>query len=507
MYRGQDRRRATCAPSRDRTQGWLAMAAVVVAVSAVAALTDEHSLSGPEGPLDDRLLLVAGALVASGAAFLVLRWRLMHHNTSLWGAAALVGTTLTMVASDTSVFGFGVGLDRHALPVVVIATMVVAWRVTRVPEIDTGARAWHVLVGLAAALVAGTAALHAVGLGMPEEGVAATVFASLATVGWSVVAGLWIREGRRRRDWGLAWGSVLFMSLAGWQAAAVGEASPGRPVGVAGAVLLAFGALAALRGGIESLRDAVEAQGRELQATRERVNEEQSQAGRVRAAAEERAHEARNALHAVGAAIQTLERYHERLDDETKRTLSAGVTSELARLQRLIDLDEHPEPAGAFLLHEVLQPVVTAAVGGGLRVDVGIPDDLVVVGQAHATSGIVQNLLLNAQRHAGGRGVSIRAHSDGVRTVVLVCDSGPGVPPAHREVIFERSHCSEETGGSGFGLYVSRQLARAQGGDLWVTDRPGGGAVFGFDLASVDRDVVSAGVGDQSDELSEVGGR
>ena len=481
------------------------MAAVVFAVSAVATLTDQHPLSGPDGELEERLLLVAAALVASSAAFLLLRWRMTNHNTSLYAATSLFGVTLTIVTSEPAAFGLHGGLAGHAFPVVAVTTVAVAWHVTAVPEIDIDPRAWRVLVAFAGALAAGTAGLAVLDIGLPEEGEPAYVaLVGSAAVGWSTIAWSWIRDGRRRRDGGLAWGSVLFMAVAGWQVSVVGAVSAGRPIGVAGTLLVAAGALAALRGGIESLREAMEVQDRELLATRERVNEEQSQAERARAAAEERAHEARSALHSVGAAIQTLERYHELLDAATKRKLSAGVAFELERLQRLIDLDERTEPTCAFSLHDALDAVIVGAVGGGLDLTVDVPDDLVVIGQPQATAEIVQNLLVNAQRHACGRDVSLRAHEDGDRVVVLVADGGPGVPLGEREAVFRRSHCSEATGGSGFGLYVSRRLARAQGGDLWVADRPGGGAVFGFDLAaSVGRGAAGLALDDQLHHVGE----
>ena len=56
----------------------------------------------------------------------------------------------------------------------------------------------------------------------------------------------------------------------------------------------------------------------------------------------------------------------------------------------------------------------------------------------------------------------------------------------------------------GFGLYVSRRLARSQGGDLWMADRPGGGAVFGFHLpASASGDLPRAAGNDPVDELGD----
>jgi Histidine kinase-, DNA gyrase B-, and HSP90-like ATPase len=58
---------------------------------------------------------------------------------------------------------------------------------------------------------------------------------------------------------------------------------------------------------------------------------------------------------------------------------------------------------------------------------------------------------------------------DGRDAVLAVEDDGPGVPPEERERVFERFTRLEPGRGLGLGLYIARQLARAQGGDLVVT--------------------------------------
>jgi signal transduction histidine kinase len=69
--------------------------------------------------------------------------------------------------------------------------------------------------------------------------------------------------------------------------------------------------------------------------------------------------------------------------------------------------------------------------------------------------------------------------------VLAVEDTGPGVPPAERERVFERftrldSGATRRGGGVGLGLYIARQLANAQGGELVLADPalPGQGARF-----------------------------
>jgi signal transduction histidine kinase len=68
--------------------------------------------------------------------------------------------------------------------------------------------------------------------------------------------------------------------------------------------------------------------------------------------------------------------------------------------------------------------------------------------------------------------------------VLAVQDQGPGIPPADRERVFERyTRLSQPTNdpgsGLGLGLYIARRLARANRGELHLTDPPrGGGARF-----------------------------
>jgi signal transduction histidine kinase len=59
-------------------------------------------------------------------------------------------------------------------------------------------------------------------------------------------------------------------------------------------------------------------------------------------------------------------------------------------------------------------------------------------------------------------------------------DQGAGVPADSRERIFNKFERlgRSDPGGSGLGLYISRRLARAMGGDIEVDDAPDGGARF-----------------------------
>lgn len=98
---------------------------------------------------------------------------------------------------------------------------------------------------------------------------------------------------------------------------------------------------------------------------------------------------------------------------------------------------------------------------------------------------VLINLLSNAIRHSPGGGtVWVRCEYEGEIAAIIVADGGDGIAPGDQERIFDRF---ERLGlrdgtGSGLGLYISRRLAHAMGGDLGVDSAIGQGARFVFTL-------------------------
>lgn len=116
---------------------------------------------------------------------------------------------------------------------------------------------------------------------------------------------------------------------------------------------------------------------------------------------------------------------------------------------------------------------------------------ITVTGETHALLDaariqlMLKNLLGNALRYSAPADgpVELSIHGSGAQVEFRVRDHGPGIPADQRAHIgepFYRSDASRarETGGTGLGLYLARQVARAHGGDLRLEEADGRGALF-----------------------------
>ncbi|HEX8446620.1 MAG TPA: HAMP domain-containing sensor histidine kinase [Sphingomonas sp.] len=118
----------------------------------------------------------------------------------------------------------------------------------------------------------------------------------------------------------------------------------------------------------------------------------------------------------------------------------------------------------------------------GVRIDA--PDAETVLaarGEFGRALQILVNLISNAVRYSPEGGtVWIRGERDSRDVRIVVADQGKGIAPEDQERVFEKFERVDpnEPGGTGLGLYISRRLARAMGGDILLDSRPGDGARF-----------------------------
>lgn len=142
-------------------------------------------------------------------------------------------------------------------------------------------------------------------------------------------------------------------------------------------------------------------------------------------------------------------------------------------------LDQRPIAVGAALADIVDDFGPTTTVD--LRLSVHASPTTTVVGDPTQFGQAISNLITNALRFGpSGAPVEVALRADDRWVDIDVSDEGPGVDPADLGLIFRKYGRADPDGpGSGLGLYVARQIARAHGGNVLVRRRPAGhGATF-----------------------------
>lgn len=168
------------------------------------------------------------------------------------------------------------------------------------------------------------------------------------------------------------------------------------------------------------------------------------------------------------------------------RHLERMVTEILtAARSDIVGIKVEPKPVDLVaIVREAAASIESLAVEKGLTLTVDVPDEKIsAVTDPSKLHQILINLLGNAIRYTDRGHVSLRARVDGDAVILEVGDTGIGIAPEHRERIFERFWQVDQgrtrlRGGTGLGLMVSRDLARALGGDIEVASEIGGGSTF-----------------------------
>jgi len=187
------------------------------------------------------------------------------------------------------------------------------------------------------------------------------------------------------------------------------------------------------------------------------------------------AHELRTPVGALGGAADLLSGHWEQLTDEERAELLAALSSGTSRLRRLLDdlltasrlqasaLQIQPQPAH---LQELASQaaIVVQRTDPSAEIKVEIDGDLRVLADADRLAQALENLLTNALRH-GAAPVRVIGTLAGQSVEIRVVDHGSGVPEDLRERLFERFVTGAYREGTGLGLFIVRELARAHGGD------------------------------------------
>jgi sensor histidine kinase regulating citrate/malate metabolism len=221
------------------------------------------------------------------------------------------------------------------------------------------------------------------------------------------------------------------------------------------------------RGTVATLRDVTE-----LQSLMGELDSERGFTQALRS----QAHEAANRLHTVVSLIE-LGRAEEAVQ---------FATAELELAQALTDqvVAAVGEPVlAALLLGKTAQANergVELVLSPDSRLDDGVlPPGLAARDLVTVLGNLIDNAVDAAQGSARAR-VTVTAYASDTELVLRVADTGPGVDPAHADLVFQRGFSTKPAGpgGRGLGLALVRQAVTRLGGTLTVAESEEGGAVF-----------------------------
>ncbi|MFP5320741.1 MAG: ATP-binding protein [Acidimicrobiia bacterium] len=207
-------------------------------------------------------------------------------------------------------------------------------------------------------------------------------------------------------------------------------------------------------------------------------------------------HELRSPLTSVKGYVSLLLNRWERIEDDKKREMLAQVHHDADRVTRLVTelLDISRLETGRLVLRRQMVDVGALAAAVVDKVRMSYPDlDCAVtvaddVPQVYADPDkleqVLTNLVENAAKYGSPTGMAVDARLQGGDVAVSVSDRGEGIPeddlPRVFTKFFRRDHGRPT--GTGLGLWISRGLVEAHGGELTAASPPGEGATFTFTL-------------------------
>jgi signal transduction histidine kinase len=211
------------------------------------------------------------------------------------------------------------------------------------------------------------------------------------------------------------------------------------------------------------------------------------------------AHELRTPIAGLQAVAESVLQQSPETDPEERDRMLLLLVRESRRAGRLVDdllalaridagLDLQHEPVDLRHLADA-EADRTRVLAPDLAISVDGPS-VVVSGDPQRLAQVLANLMNNARQATGGSGgIALTIGAAAGYAHLIVTDSGPGVPEADRERVFDRLVRLDEarassSGGSGLGLPIARGICRAHGGDLRCEAPPAGhtGAVFRITL-------------------------
>jgi two-component system, OmpR family, osmolarity sensor histidine kinase EnvZ len=174
----------------------------------------------------------------------------------------------------------------------------------------------------------------------------------------------------------------------------------------------------------------------------------------------------------------------EMLEGKVDAAVQRGMVDDLADMNAIIDQfidftrSEAAEPLSGVNLSELAQACAERARRSGVQVVCDLADVPMLMLRPLAMQRLVDNLLGNAARHAGGE-VRLRTEMHDGKVVLSVLDRGPGIPPSLVEHVKQpfkrRDDARSGSSGAGLGLAIADRVAILHGGRLDLLPREGGG--------------------------------
>ena len=212
-------------------------------------------------------------------------------------------------------------------------------------------------------------------------------------------------------------------------------------------------------------------------------------------------HELKTPLAAIHLQLQLIDR--DLKEDVSKLELSKKLKEAMAlfdrqilRLSDLVEamLDVSRISSGRFLLNltrvnlsVVVKEVIATLPYSPIEVEAG--EDLFVTGDATRLYQVVENLLTNAIKYGEGKLIQMRVYREGNEVVLAVEDHGMGIPADYIDRIFdrfERAVSASNISGFGLGLYITRKIVEAHGGQISVRSAPHVGSIFTVRLKGIE---------------------
>lgn len=201
-------------------------------------------------------------------------------------------------------------------------------------------------------------------------------------------------------------------------------------------------------------------------------------------------HELRTPLATMGAALNIARRRQSAVATDTAFDVLDGELQkftrlvldllEISRLDAGVDTPQRVEVTPQTLVRGVLQSAQREHVS--VEIERSTPARVFV--DQRRIAQVLTNLLANADAYGGGAR-SVVVGGTATTLLVAVDDAGPGIPVEEREHVFHRfgrGSSSETKPGTGLGLALVVEHLRLEGGRVWVTESPQGGARFVIEI-------------------------